>query len=83
MELIGVSLIQARGLLGRDTPLQGNLDPQILASDWAYVERSARAIMEEAKDLPGHVFNLGHGILPHTPVENVERLVELVKEYRA
>ncbi len=77
-----VSLTHARGLLGRDVPLQGNLDPQLLTGDWAYVEKSARAILEEARELPAHVFNLGHGILPHTPVANVERLVELVKGYR-
>lgn len=78
-----ISLAQARGLLGRDVPLQGNLDPQILTGDWSYVEKSARAILEDASELSAHVFNLGHGILPHTPVVNVERLVELVKGYRA
>jgi uroporphyrinogen decarboxylase len=75
-----LTLPQASALLGRSLPLQGNLDPQILTGPWEYVERSARAILEEAKELPAHVFNLGHGILPHTPVENVERLVALVKE---
>jgi uroporphyrinogen decarboxylase len=78
-----VSLLQARGLLGRDTPLQGNLDPQILAGPWEYVRASAKAILDEAKGLPSHIFNLGHGILPHTPVENVERLVEYVGSHRA
>jgi uroporphyrinogen decarboxylase len=78
-----LSLPQAQGLLGRNLPLQGNLDPQILTGDWSYVERSAKAILGEAKHIGGHVFNLGHGILPHTPVANVERLVALVKEYRA
>jgi len=78
-----VSLPQARQLLGRDTPLQGNLDPQILAGPWDYIRTSAKAILDEAKDIPAHVFNLGHGILPHTPVENVERLVEFVGSYRA
>ncbi len=78
-----VSLTQARGLLGRSTPLQGNLDPQILTGPWEYIEESARAILDEARELPSHIFNLGHGILPHTPVENVERLVALVGSYRA
>jgi uroporphyrinogen decarboxylase len=78
-----LSLAQARGLLGRDLPLQGNLDPQLLTGDWSYVEKSARAILEDAKELSAHIFNLGHGILPHTPVANVERLVELVKGYRS
>jgi len=78
-----LSLPQAKGLLGRNLPLQGNLDPQILTGDWSYVERSAKAILDEAKGIGAHVFNLGHGILPHTPVANVERLVAFVKEYRA
>jgi len=77
-----LSLTQARGLLGRDTPLQGNLDPQVLTGDWSYIEKSARAILDDAKEIRSHVFNVGHGIVPHTPVENVERLVALVKEYR-
>jgi len=78
-----LSLPQARELIGRSTPLQGNLDPQILAGPWEYVRESAQAILDEARDLPAHIFNLGHGILPHTPVENVERLVEFVGSYRA
>lgn len=77
-----VTLSQARDLLGRSLPLQGNLDPQILTGQWEYVERSVKAILAEARDLPAHIFNLGHGILPHTPVENVERLVALVTEWR-
>lgn len=75
-----LSLPQARELLDRDVPLQGNLDPQILTGSWEYIERSARRILQEGKELSGHIFNVGHGIVPHTPVENVERLVDLVKE---
>jgi uroporphyrinogen decarboxylase len=78
-----ISLPDARDLIGRPVPLQGNLDPQLLTGPWEYVKRSAEAILAEAQDISGHVFNLGHGILPHTPVENVERLVALVKEARA
>lgn len=77
-----VTLPQAAEALGRRVPLQGNLDPQLLTGDWDYVERSARAILSEASEVPAHIFNLGHGILPHTPVDNVARLVELVKEHR-
>ncbi len=77
-----VTLGQARGLLGRSLPLQGNLDPQILTGAWEYVESSTKAILQEAEELPAHIFNLGHGILPHTPVSNVERLVALIKEHR-
>lgn len=74
-----VTFPQARELIKRPVPLQGNLDPQLLTGPWEYVKQSAEAILEEAKQGPGHVFNLGHGILPHTPVDNVQRLVELVK----
>lgn len=77
-----LTLPEAKALLGRELPLQGNLDPQILTGAWEYVERSAKDILAEASDVSAHVFNLGHGILPHTPVSNVERLIALVKEHR-
>jgi uroporphyrinogen decarboxylase len=77
-----ISLPEAAKLIGRPVPLQGNLDPQLLAASWEYVERSARAILEEAAPLPAHVFNLGHGVLQYTPVEHVQRLIEFVKGYR-
>ena len=77
-----MTLPQAHTLLDRAVPLQGNLDPQILTASWEYVERSVNAILGEAREVPGHIFNVGHGLLPHTPVENVERLVALVKEAR-
>jgi uroporphyrinogen decarboxylase len=77
-----LTLPQAHDLIGRSVPLQGNLDPQLLTGPWEYVQRSAEAILEEATEIPGHIFNLGHGILPHTPVDNVERLVALVKGER-
>jgi len=60
-------------------PLQGNLDPTILHTNPATVEKEARRILAESQELTGHIFNLGHGILPETPLENVERLVEVVK----
>jgi uroporphyrinogen decarboxylase len=77
-----LSLQDAAALIGRPLPLQGNLDPQVLTGPWEYVERSAKAILDEGRTLPGHIFNLGHGILPHTPVDNVERLIEFVRSYR-
>jgi uroporphyrinogen decarboxylase len=60
-------------------PLQGNLDPTVLHTDPDTVEREARRIVAEGRELKGHIFNLGHGILTETPLENVERLVETVK----
>jgi uroporphyrinogen decarboxylase len=61
--------------------VQGNLDPIVLCADRATVERQARAILEAVAGRPGHIFNLGHGIIPETPVDNVKALVDIVHEY--
>jgi len=50
--------------------VQGNLDPVLLFSDWAQVKAGAENVLHRAGKQPGHIFNLGHGILPETPVEN-------------
>lgn len=63
--------------------VQGNMDPIVLCADWAAVESQARAILQDVNGRPGHIFNLGHGIVPETPVDNVKRLVELVHEASA
>jgi uroporphyrinogen decarboxylase len=77
------SLTDAAKLYAKPVPLQGNLDPQLLkAAPWEVVEQAATAVLDEGRGLPGHIFNLGHGILPETPVENVERLVQLVRSYK-
>ncbi|RYG17180.1 uroporphyrinogen decarboxylase [bacterium] len=73
-----VTLPQAASLIP-DVPLQGNLDPTVLHTDPDTVEREARRIVAEGRELKGHIFNLGHGILTETPLENVERLVQVVK----
>ncbi|MGI9322226.1 MAG: uroporphyrinogen decarboxylase [Pseudomonadales bacterium] len=62
--------------------VQGNLDPVALFADGKAVEQAAGQILAEVNGRPGHIFNLGHGILPETPVENVKRLVGYVHEYR-
>jgi len=78
-----VSLTQANRLFGAEYPLQGNLDPLILASaPLEYIKRRVIEILQEGKELKSHIFNLGHGILPHTPPENVGKVVELVKSFR-
>jgi len=59
-------------------PVQGNLDPLRLAAGGAQMERRAEAIIEAFSDRP-HVFNLGHGIVPQTPIEHVTKLIEIVK----
>src|SRR6202789_4370890 len=61
--------------------VQGNLDPALLFADWKKLKSSAEHILELAAGRPGHIFNLGHGILPETPVENVKNLAQFVQEY--
>jgi uroporphyrinogen decarboxylase len=68
----------ARRAVGARVALQGNLDPLVLLADAAVVQREAAAVIRAAGSGPGHVFNLGHGILPATPPENVAALVEAV-----
>jgi uroporphyrinogen decarboxylase len=68
----------ARRRVGARVALQGNLDPLVLLTDPAVVQREAAALVRAAGPDPGHVFNLGHGILPATPPENVLALVEAV-----
>lgn len=67
---------------GPGVAVQGNLDPMVLHAPWPEIERRARAILEQAAGRPGHIFNLGHGILTETPEDNVRRLVEFVQGYR-
>lgn len=68
----------AAKVLPRDIPLQGNLDPLALIAGGATLDRAIDTILEALADRP-HIFNLGHGILPDTPIENVERLVDRVR----
>ena len=63
--------------------VQGNLDPVTLFSGWEQVRRRAQEIINRAAGRPGHIFNLGHGILPETPVENVKELAAYVREHSA
>jgi uroporphyrinogen decarboxylase len=70
-------------LLGNHGAVQGNLDPVVLFADWKQVKVGARRILDQAGGRPGHIFNLGHGILPETPVENVRALAEYVQENSA
>lgn len=65
--------------LGPDVALQGNLDPSVCLCPWDVVESRTVAVLEQAPER-GHVFNLGHGVLPETPPETLTRIVELVRE---
>ena len=73
-----VDIRSARRQVGDRVALQGNLDPLALLTDADTVQAAAEALLRAAGPAPGHVFNLGHGILPGTPPENVAALVETV-----
>jgi uroporphyrinogen decarboxylase len=75
-----VDIAAARRRIGDRVAIQGNLDPLALLTDPATVDREARAIVAAAGPAPGHVFNLGHGVVPGTPPENVAALVHAVHE---
>ncbi len=72
-----VPIDQAFNRLG-GVAIQGNLDPAVMLTTPEIVEKQARAILSRADGRPGHIFNLGHGILPSTPLENVTRLIDTV-----
>jgi uroporphyrinogen decarboxylase len=76
-----VDIGEAWARLGYDVAIQGNLDPVILFGPVGLIEKEVRRILGRIEDRPGHIFNLGHGILPDTPVENVEALIEAVHRY--
>ena len=79
-----VDIADARRRVGNRVALQGNLDPLTLLTDPATIEREATAIVRAAGPAPGHIFNLGHGIVQQTPPEHVGVLVETVhRESRA
>jgi uroporphyrinogen decarboxylase len=63
--------------------VQGNLDPVLLFADWKELKSRAEDILHQAGGRPGHIFNLGHGILPETPVESVKNLAQFVRGYSA
>ena len=72
-----ISLSEGRRKVG-DRAVQGNLDPVLLLGPWDSVEESARWILAQNDRQPGHVFNLGHGVLPGTDPDHLKRLVDLV-----
>jgi uroporphyrinogen decarboxylase len=78
-----IPLDNAWKAIGAKTAIQGNLDPAVLLGPWEVVEQQARDILQRAGGRPGHIFNLGHGILPETPLDNLIRLVEFVQTYQA
>jgi uroporphyrinogen decarboxylase len=78
-----VPLDRGWDLVGPECGVQGNLDPSVLLGPWERIERSALDVLERAGGRPGHVFNLGHGVLPQTDPADLRRLTELVHERTA
>jgi uroporphyrinogen decarboxylase len=73
-----VPLDQAVRRVRPGTPLQGNLDPALVLAPWPVVERRVLGTLEAGRAAPGHVFNLGHGVLPETDPDVLARVVDLV-----
>jgi uroporphyrinogen decarboxylase len=70
----GADLAAAREVLGPRVALQGNLDPDVLAAGGEALDRGVDAVLAAVRGQP-HIFNLGHGILPTTPIPHVERML--------
>jgi uroporphyrinogen decarboxylase len=81
-EVVGVDfrlpLDEAARRVGPGRALQGNLDPALLFAPWEAVEARTRAVLEAGRSAPGHVFNLGHGVIPETDPDMLTRVVDLV-----
>ena len=75
-----IRLDDAWRAIGHDKAIQGNLDPAVLLTSPVDIRHRVKDILHQAAGRPGHIFNLGHGVLPETPVENVLALVKAVHE---
>ena len=75
-----VDLDTARQRIGTERAVQGNLDPLVLLAPRNELRVQIERVLKEAQQRPGHIFNIGHGILPQTPVDNVIALVDMVHE---
>jgi uroporphyrinogen decarboxylase len=84
-EVIGldwrIDLAEGWAKVGPEVAVQGNLDPLVLLAPVPEIKRQTARILDSVKGRPGHIFNLGHGILKQTPVEHVAALVDFVHEY--
>ena len=81
-EVVGVDfrvpLDEATRRVGPDRALQGNLDPALVFAPWDVVAERTRAVLDAGRAAPGHVFNLGHGVIPETDPDVLTRIVDLV-----
>jgi uroporphyrinogen decarboxylase len=75
-----IRLDEAWSQLGEDKAIQGNLDPVLLMAPWREVHANTNDILAQAQGRFGHIFNLGHGILPGTPMDTVRKLIDYVHE---
>jgi len=78
-----IELDRGWDIVGHDVGVQGNLDPVALFATPGEIQRRAKIILDQAAGRPGHIFNLGHGILPNTPVDHVLALIDFVHEQSA
>ncbi len=78
-----VDLGEAWSHLGHEVGVQGNLDPMVLLAEPDEIRRQAGRILKRAAKRPGHIFNLGHGVLPQTPVDHLRALIDYVHEETA
>ena len=78
-----IPLDAAWNVIGAELAIQGNLDPGVLLGPWEVVKQQAQAVLRQTAGRNGHIFNLGHGIYPETPLDNLLRLVDLVHDYSA
>ena len=83
-DVIGVDwrrpLDEARPAIGYERAIQGTLDPAAVLAPWRELRYQIDDVLDRATGRPGHIFNLGHGVVPETPVDNVRRLVDYVHE---
>ena len=81
-DVVGVDwrlpLDEAARRIGPGAAVQGNLDPALLLADWPVLEVEVRRVVDEGRSAPGHIFNLGHGVLPETDPDVLTRVVELI-----
>ena len=73
-----VHLDEAWAMIGHDRAVQGNMDPLVLFAPLHEIERRVEDILRRAGNRPGHIFNLGHGILPTTPTDHVAATIDMV-----
>lgn len=78
-----IDLDDAWSAIGTDRCIQGNLDPAVLLADVETIRAEAARVLQQAAGRPGHIFNLGHGVLQQTPVEHAVELVKAVHELSA